>query len=218
MLGKWEVDRGDQNSDYDFWWHLAFDTLLTSEWGTPKMIEKGLQPEILMSGGYGHKHARLGSAPEEITCRTLDLGKEHQMVLECVRRTIRRRHMALSAWSCRSTISRRPSGCGIGQRRMGNQESDRDPRRTCRPGTLPPALKDFKAVPPLVTDIELSLDDRFLYVSCWGTGEFRQYDVSDPLQPKPPAQSTLAESLGGPLIPRIRSAVARRAADGRGQP
>jgi len=36
------------------------------------------------------------------------------------------------------------------------------------------------AVPPLVTDIDLSLDDRFLYVACWGTGELRQYDVSDP--------------------------------------
>ncbi|MBX6342724.1 MAG: selenium-binding protein, partial [Thermomicrobiaceae bacterium] len=32
--------------------------------------------------------------------------------------------------------------------------------------------------------INLSLDDRFLYVSCWGTGEFRQYDVSDPFQPR----------------------------------
>src|SRR5262249_37419500 len=29
----------------------------------------------------------------------------------------------------------------------------------------------------------LSLDDRFLYVSCWGTGELRQYDVSDPFNP-----------------------------------
>ena len=45
-------------------------------------------------------------------------------------------------------------------------------------------LKDFKAVPPLVTDINLSLDDKFLYVSCWGTGEFLQYDVSDPFNPK----------------------------------
>ncbi|MGE5232243.1 MAG: selenium-binding protein SBP56-related protein, partial [Deltaproteobacteria bacterium] len=33
------------------------------------------------------------------------------------------------------------------------------------------------------TDLNLSLDDRFLYVSCWGTGEFRQYDVSDPFNP-----------------------------------
>jgi selenium-binding protein 1 len=39
-------------------------------------------------------------------------------------------------------------------------------------------------VPPVVTDINLSLDDRLLYVSCWGTGELRQYDVSDPFNPK----------------------------------
>ena len=48
---------------------------------------------------------------------------------------------------------------------------------------MPPALKPFGAVPPLVSDIELSVDDRFLYVSCWGTGELRQYDVSDPFNP-----------------------------------
>jgi selenium-binding protein 1 len=45
-------------------------------------------------------------------------------------------------------------------------------------------LKGFKAVPPLVTDIDLSMDDRFLYVSCWGTGDLLQYDVSDPFKPK----------------------------------
>jgi selenium-binding protein 1 len=49
---------------------------------------------------------------------------------------------------------------------------------------LPPLLKGFGAVPPFVTDLNLSLDDRFLYVSCWGTGDFRQYDVSDPFAPK----------------------------------
>ena len=49
---------------------------------------------------------------------------------------------------------------------------------------LPPLLKGFKAVPPLVTDIDLSVDDKYLYVSCWGTGDFHQYDVSDPMAPK----------------------------------
>ena len=57
----------------------------------------------------------------------------------------------------------------------------RPSRRT--PADLPPLLKGFKAVPPLVTDINLSLDDRYLYVSCWGTGELRQYDVTDPFDP-----------------------------------
>ena len=70
---------------------------------------------------------------------------------------------------------------------------------------LPDLLKGFGAVPPLITDIDLSLDDRFLYVSCWGTGELRQYDVSDPMSPR------LAGSvkIGG---------IARRAAHPNGRP
>ena len=36
---------------------------------------------------------------------------------------------------------------------------------------LPPLLQPFGAVPPLITDISLSVDDKDLYVSCWGTGE-----------------------------------------------
>jgi selenium-binding protein 1 len=49
---------------------------------------------------------------------------------------------------------------------------------------LPPALKPFKAVPPLITDIDLSLDDKWLLVSCWGTGDLRRFDVSDPFHPR----------------------------------
>src|SRR5260370_27657185 len=49
---------------------------------------------------------------------------------------------------------------------------------------LPAVLRGLKACPPLVTDIDLSMDDKFLYVSCWGTGGLQQYDVSDPFAPK----------------------------------
>ena len=58
------------------------------------------------------------------------------------------------------------------------------PAEPADPALLPPMLKSFGAVPPLVTDIDLSMDDRFLYVSCWGTGDLLQYDVSDPFAPK----------------------------------
>ena len=58
------------------------------------------------------------------------------------------------------------------------------PAEPASPDQLPPMLKGFKAVPPLVTDINLSLDDRLLYVACWGTGEMRAYDVSDPYHPR----------------------------------
>jgi len=45
------------------------------------------------------------------------------------------------------------------------------PAEPADPSQLPPLLQGFKAVPPLLTDINLSVDDRFLYASCWGTGE-----------------------------------------------
>jgi selenium-binding protein 1 len=58
------------------------------------------------------------------------------------------------------------------------------PAEPADPALLPPLLQGFGAVPPMITDINLSLDDRFLYVSCWVSGELRQYDVSDPFQPR----------------------------------
>jgi len=40
------------------------------------------------------------------------------------------------------------------------------------------------AMPGLVTDILISLDDKFLYFSNWLHGDIRQYDISDPSSPK----------------------------------
>ena len=48
VVGAWELDRGDQYFGYDGWWHLNHDTVITSEWGTPSMIENGLNPEDLL--------------------------------------------------------------------------------------------------------------------------------------------------------------------------
>jgi selenium-binding protein 1 len=42
VLGRWEMDRGAQKFAYDFWWHLGHDTLVSSDWGTPDMVEGGL--------------------------------------------------------------------------------------------------------------------------------------------------------------------------------
>jgi selenium-binding protein 1 len=47
VLGRFEVDRGPQFLAYDFWWHLGHDVAVTSEWGTPNMVENGLNLELL---------------------------------------------------------------------------------------------------------------------------------------------------------------------------
>ena len=184
VLGKWELDRGPQRLHYDFWWHLGYDTLITSEWGTPDMVETGLNPEILLKGGYGHSlHVWDLRQRKHLQC--LDLGAEHQMVLE-----LRPAHDPSRAYGFVGVVvslKDLSSSIWLWHRKNGNWAANKVieiPAEGASPESLPPLLKGFKAVPPLVTDINLSLDDRFLCVSCWGTGEFQQYDVSDPFHPK----------------------------------
>jgi selenium-binding protein 1 len=56
-------------------------------------------------------------------------------------------------------------------------------------------------MPGLITDILLSLDDRFLYFSNWLHGDLRQYDISNPQKPCLTGQIFLGGSIvqGGPV-------------------
>lgn len=183
VLGRWEVDRGPQYLAYDFWWHLGYETMLTSEWGTPNMIEDGIVPELLLGGKYGHC-LHIWDLRRRRHLQTLDLGADQQMVLE-----LRPAHDPTKAYGFVGVVvSLEDLSASVWLwHRDGNSWAVRKvieiPAEAAEPDQLPPLLKGFKAVPPLVTDIDLSLDDRFLYVSCWGTGEIRQYDVSDPFHP-----------------------------------
>jgi methanethiol oxidase len=188
VLGRWEVERGPQFLAYDFWWHLGYDTLLSSEWGTPNMIENGIVPELLLGGKYGH-HLHVWDLKRRRHQQAIDLGAEYQMALE-----LRPAHDPTKAYGfCGVVVSLKDLSASIWLwHREGHGASVKwavkkvieIPAEPADPDKLPPLLKGFKAVPPLVTDIDLSLDDRFLYVACWATGEMRQYDVSDPFSPK----------------------------------
>src|SRR5215217_678750 len=81
VLGRWEIERGDQYLHYDFWWHIGHDTMITSEWGTPNMVETGVQPELLLGGEYGHR-LHFWDLRRRRHVQALDLGKEHQIALE----------------------------------------------------------------------------------------------------------------------------------------
>ena len=81
ITGQWEKDRGPQQFAYDFWWHLGHDVMITSEWGTPNMVENGVEPELLLGGKYGHA-IHVWDMRKRTHVETLDLGAENQMVLE----------------------------------------------------------------------------------------------------------------------------------------
>ncbi|MCS6868508.1 selenium-binding protein SBP56-related protein, partial [Thermus sp.] len=80
-LGQWEIERGDQYLHYDFWWHLGYDTLISSEWGTPEMVEHGVLGEALLQGQYGHR-LHFWDLHRRRLLASLDLGAKMQMALE----------------------------------------------------------------------------------------------------------------------------------------
>jgi selenium-binding protein 1 len=183
-LGRFEVERGPQQLAYDGWWHLGYDTLVTSEWGTPDTFENGLVPEVLLGGKYG-RHLHFWDFTKRRHIQEIDFGEEHQLVFE-----LRPAHDPTKAYgfvNCVISLKDLSSSIWVWYRDGGKWAARKIisiPAEPAPAEQLPPLLKGFGACPPLVTDIDLSLDDRFLYVSCWGTGDFKQYDVSDPFNPK----------------------------------
>ena len=81
VLRAWETDRGPQYLAYDAWWHLNQNVAITSEWGTPSMIEDGIVPELLLGQKYGHA-LHFWDLADGRHLQTVDLGAQHQMVLE----------------------------------------------------------------------------------------------------------------------------------------
>ena len=218
-LGRWEVERGPQQLAYDAWWHLGYDTMVTSEWGTPDTFENGLVPEILLGSSYGRK-LHFWDLTKRKHLQEIDFGEEHQLVFE-----LRPAHDPTKAYgfvNCVISLKDLSSSIWTWYRdgdRWAVKKIITIPAEPASPDDLPDMLKGFGAVPPLVTDIDLSMDDRFLYVSCWGTGELQQYDVSDPFNPKLTGKVRIGGIVSRASHPKARERPPhRRAADGRDQP
>ena len=184
VRGQWEMDRGPQQLAYDAWWHLGHDTLVSSEWGVPVTFEDGLIPEMILNSQYGRK-LHFWDLHKRKHLQEIDFGPEYQLVFE-----LRPAHDPTKAYGfvnavlCLNDLSSSIWTWYRDGDKWAVQKIIDIPAEPADPNQLPPMLKGFKAVPPLVTDIDLSMDDRFLYVSCGGTGDFHQYDVSDPFAPK----------------------------------
>jgi selenium-binding protein 1 len=183
VTGPWERDRGSQFYAYDFWWHMDEGVLISSEWAPPRLVENGLVPEALLGREYGHR-LHFFDLERRSHIAEVDLGDQYQMALE-----VRPAHdpsktygfvgvvvdvtdLSASVWTWYKD----------GREWKARKTID-IPAVPAPAAKLPPLLAGFGAVPPVVTDIGLSLDDRYLYVACWATGELRQYDVTDPFAP-----------------------------------
>jgi selenium-binding protein 1 len=194
-IGPWERERGPQQMAYDVWWNFGPGVVLTSEWGTPEVTEHGFRPELLRGAGYGRRlHA--WDLRRRRHRQAIDLGDD-RMVLG-----VRPAHDPTRAYGFVGVTASAADlsssvwlwECDEGSGRVAVTKVIRIPAEPAGDGErLPPVLEPLGAVPPLAIDLVLSLDDRWLYVSCWGAGRLLRYDVRDPRRPR----ETASVRLGG---------------------
>jgi methanethiol oxidase len=183
IKGRWEHDATGMNFNYDFWYQPRQNVMVSSEWGAPNTVSQGFSPEDVAAGKYG-RHLHFWDWNRRMIIQSIDLGENGWIPLE-----VRFHHDPNSTHgfvgaALSSTMWHwfRQNDRWAAEQIIGVQPIEVD-------GWPFP-------VPGLITDLVLSMDDRFLYFSNWLHGDIRQYDVSNPSQPKLTGQIWLGGVLG----------------------
>ena len=211
VRGQWEMDRGPQHFAYDAWWHLGHDTLVTSEWGTPDTFENGLIPEVLLGAKYGRR-LHFWDLHKRKHLQTIDFGDKYQLVFE-----LRPAHDPTKAYgfvNCVISLENLSSSIWTWYKdgdKWAVKKVIEIPAEPASEDDLPPVLKGFKAVPPLVTDIDLSRTTSTSTSPAGARATCSSMTSPIPSIPSSPARSGSAASSRAPPIPRPR---ARRSAAG----
>jgi selenium-binding protein 1 len=187
VKGRWENGGPRPELNYDFWYQPRSDVLVSSEFGEPNAYEDGFDIEDVVAGRYGRRLNFWNLGERELE-QTVDLGDRGLIPLEvrwlhdpqategfvgaALSSNIFHWHRSNGSWEVDEVVS------------VDNVELEGWPL----PG----------GVPGLITDLLVSMDDRFLYLSNWLHGDLRQYDISDPAHPWLTGRLWLGGLLGKP--------------------
>ena len=190
VAGRWESSLEGMNYNYDFWYQPRQNVMVSSEWAALNTVKPGFKLDDVKAGKYGH-HLHFWDWDKKRIGQSIDLGADgliplevrfhhdpdstHGFVGAALSSSVWHYHKAGERWEAAKVIQVEPQ-----------------------------VVKgwDFP-LPGLITDVVLSLDDRWLYFSDWLHGDVRQYDVSDPANPRLTGQIWLGGLLGKP-VPKVR--------------
>lgn len=170
VTGRWEKDTKGMSFNYDFWYQPRHNVMVSSEWAAPKTFAPGPNFDDVKAGKYGQK-IHVWDWRERTIRQSFDLGPA------AVPLEVRFAHDPDAAWgyvgaALSGTMWKFESALApTGQRVWSAQKAVE----------LEPVKSDGfpgGAVPALISDFVLSMDDRFMYVAAWLHGEVRQYDIS----------------------------------------
>jgi selenium-binding protein 1 len=182
VKGRWENGGERPPFNYDFWYQPRKNTLVSSEFAEPNAYEPGFDLEDVAAGRYGRRLHFWNLEKRELE-QTIDLGEQGLVPLEI-------------RWLHDPDAEQGFLGAALSSviwRFHRNGSWQAEPLIA----TEAVELEGWPfPVPSLITDLVLSMDDRFLYFSNWLHGDLRQYDVSDPENPKLTGRLWLGGLLG----------------------
>jgi selenium-binding protein 1 len=145
--------------------------MVSSEWAAPSTVATGFKLEDVTAGKYG-QCLRFWDWQQRTIVQSIDLGTDGRIPLE-----VRFHHRPDSPHGfVGAALS---SAIWHWFRAAGQWQAE----KVVQVDPVEVSGWSFP-VPGLITDLVLSLDDRWLYFSNWLHGDIRQYDVSDPSHPR----------------------------------
>jgi selenium-binding protein 1 len=183
IAGRWERDSAGMTYNYDFWYQPRHNVLVSSEWAAPNTFWTGFNPNDVAAGKYGSR-LHFWDWSDRRIAQSIDLGDKGLIPLEV--------RFAHDPDKPHGFVGAALSSVIWHFYKHGDAWKA-EPVHTVEPLT-PPSGGD--PIPGLITDIVLSMDDRFLYLSNWLHGDIRQLDVSDPSNPRLAGQLWVGGLLG----------------------
>ncbi|GFT94311.1 methanethiol oxidase, partial [Nephila pilipes] len=167
LKGTWQKESDSIEYNYDYWYQLRHNIMVSTEWAAPTTFRKGFFMEDVQNGRYGHS-INFWDWNQKKRIQKIDFGNDGLIPLE-----IRFHHNPQSDVGY--------VGCALSSTVYQFHKHDgtwtshlvaRIPPKKVQNWMLP-------EMPGLITEILISLDDRYLYISNWLHGDIRQYDISD---------------------------------------
>ena len=184
IVGRWENDISGMNYNYDFWYQPRHDLMVSSEWAAPNTFMPGFDLEDVAAGKYG-QHVHFWNFKDKSIAKSVDLGEEGLIPLE-----VRGLHDPASSHGYfAATLSSNVFHWWKDEAGEVQLEKVIDVPTVDVEGFPVP-------MPSLITDILISMDDRYIYFANWLHGDLRQYDITDRSNPKLTGQVWLGGLLG----------------------
>ena len=184
IVGRWEKDITGMNFSYDFWYQPRHNVMVSTEWGAPKTFIPGFKLEDVSNSKYG-RHIHFWDLKERKIINSVDLGDNGLIPLE-----VRFHHNPNSTHGF--------VGAALSSNIFHWQKKLDGKYEISKIIDVEPIDNKILPVPMpgLITDILVSMDDKYLYFSNWLHGDLRQYDISNPLNPKLTGQVWIGGLLG----------------------